>query len=148
MHKDNPSASSKHRKVIPPVSVARAGTKKTIWVNCNVICQGISRNMDHVKEFFETELGTDSSIDGSKCLIIKGKFLSTQIESILKKYINEYVTCLVCRSGDTILIKDSFTRLLFLECEKCKSKRSVSTIRSGLRAITKADRRKARMDNE
>lgn len=46
----------------------------------------------------------------------------------------EYVTCHTCRSPDTILQKE--TRLFFIQCETCGSRRSVASIKSGFQAIT------------
>ena len=48
--------------------------------------------------FLMAELGTSGSIDGSNQLIIKGKFMQKQVESVLKKYISKtmcaFRTCL------------------------------------------------------
>ena len=46
----------------------------------------------------------------------------------------EYVTCHTCRSPDTILQKE--TRLFFIQCETCGSRKSVASIKSGFQAIT------------
>ena len=51
--------------------------------------------------------------------------LQNQIESIFKKYICNYVSCHMCQTHDTILIKDQITRIYFLQCDLCGSKRSV-----------------------
>ena len=44
------------------------------------------------------------------------------------------MTCHTCRSPDTILQKE--TRLFFIQCETCGSRRSVASIKSGFQAIT------------
>ena len=51
------------------------GTKKTLWVNYQEICSMMRRNPDHVFQFMMAELGTEGSIDGSKRLVIRGKFV-------------------------------------------------------------------------
>ena len=51
------------------------GTKKTLWVNYQEICLMMRRNPDHVFQFMMAELGTEGSIDGSKRLVIRGKFV-------------------------------------------------------------------------
>ena len=66
------------------------------------------------------------------------------IESLLRKYIGEYVTCKMCRSPNTELTKDSVSRLFFCKCKDCESSRSVAPIRSGYHAATRADRRAAK----
>ena len=51
------------------------------------------------------ELGTEGSIDGNQRLVIRGKYVPKYIESLLRKYIVEYVTCKMCRSANTTLTK-------------------------------------------
>lgn len=65
--------------------------------------------------FILSELGATGSVDGDNKLVIKGRFQQKQIESVLKAYIREYVTCHTCRSPNTILTKEN--RLFFLQCE-------------------------------
>jgi translation initiation factor 2 subunit 2 len=43
------------------------------------------------------ELGTEGSLDGNQRLVVKGRYVHRQIESLLKKYIMEYVSCHMCR---------------------------------------------------
>lgn len=50
----------------------------------------------------------------------------------------------MCRSLDTELQRDGNTRLYFVACKKCKSTKSVSAIKAGFHAATKADRRAMR----
>jgi translation initiation factor 2 subunit 2 len=132
------------RKKMPPPKLSRIGTKKTLWVNYQEICSILQRSPEHVFQFFMAELGTDGNFDGQQRLVIKGKYVSKYIESLLKKYIVEYVTCQMCRSPNTELAKDSSTRLQFCKCSDCGSSRSVSAIRSGYHATSRADRRAAR----
>lgn len=120
------------------------------------------RNSDHVFQFMMAELGTEGSIDGNKRLVIRGKFVPKvselnfyltvlivffifqYIESLLRKYIGEYVACQMCRSFNTSLTKDSVSRLFFVSCQDCGSSRSVAPIRAGFHAQTRADRKALR----
>jgi translation initiation factor 2 subunit 2 len=102
------------------------------------------RAPEHVFQFFMAELGTEGSIDGNQRLVIRGKYVPKYIESLLRKYIVEYVTCLMCRSPSTSLTRDTVSRLYFCHCQDCGSSRSVAPIRSGYHAATRADRRAAR----
>ena len=90
------------------------------------------------------ELGTEGSIDGTQRLVIRGKFVPKYIESLLRKYIVEYVTCKMCRSPNTTLTRNSVNRLYILDCEDCGSNRSVTVIKAGFHAQTRADRRASR----
>lgn len=124
------------------------------------------RNSEHVFQFMMAELGTEGSIDGAKRLVIRGKFVPKYIESLLRKYITEYVSCQMCRSFNTTLTRDSVSRLFFVSCQvlhplpyavyyllitfllslpqDCGSTRSVAQIRAGFHAQTRADRRALR----
>jgi len=129
---------------MPPPQLVRVGTKKTMWVNYETIYKLLRRTQDHLRDFLLAELGTEGSIDGSQRLILKGRYTPKQLESLLKKYILEYVTCRICRIPETSLSRDSVTRLWFLECESCGSRRSVAPIKTGFHATSRSDRRAAK----
>eukprot|EP00002_Diphylleia_rotans_P011186 TRINITY_DN2217_c0_g1_i1.p1 TRINITY_DN2217_c0_g1~~TRINITY_DN2217_c0_g1_i1.p1 ORF type:complete len:279 (-),score=69.09 TRINITY_DN2217_c0_g1_i1:187-1023(-) len=114
--------------------VAREGSKKTVWVNFQDICTSMNRSIEHVTSFVLAELGTDGNMDGSSRLVIKGKYMPRQIESILRRYISEYVTCQMCKSRNTELTRHQTTRLYFLKCNSCQSSRSVAVIKTGFKA--------------
>merc|ERR1712230_256693 len=93
----------------------------------------MKRTDEHVTQFLFAELGTSGSVDGSRRLVIKGRFQQKQIENVLRRYIVEYVTCKPCRSPDTELNKGE-NRLYFVTCNSCGSRRSVTAIKSGFTA--------------
>ncbi len=129
---------------IPPPNVQRFGSKKSIWNNFKIICDTIKRNINHVMTYILTECCTTGSLDEQNSFILKGRYDSKQIESILRKYLLEFVKCSNCGNLNTELNKDSITRLTFIECLNCKSKKSVSIIKEGFHATTKSDRKKER----
>ena len=130
----NPDADSgeKRKYTIVPPNVQREGSKKTCFANVADISKRMHRTPEHVIQFIYAELGTSGSIDGAGRLILKGRFQQKQIETVLRRYINEYVTCKTCRSPDTTLSKEN--RLFFLDCEQCSSRRSVAAIKAGFSA--------------
>ena len=144
LHAQNPDLIEKKRRTMKPPQLTRVGTKKTLWVNFQEICTMMQRNPQHVFQFFMAELGTEGSIDGNQRLVIRGKYVPKYIESLLRKYIVEYVTCQMCRSPNTELTRDSGSRLHFCNCRDCGSSRSVAPISSGYHATSRADRRAAR----
>lgn len=144
LHQNNPELTDKKRHTVKPPQLMRVGTKKTLWANFQEICKGMRRNPEHVFAFMMAELGTEGSIDGNQRLLIRGKFVPKYIESLLRKYIVEYVTCQMCRSFNTSLTRDSVSRLYFVHCQDCGSSRSVAAIRAGYHAQTRADRRALR----
>lgn len=144
LHANNPDLVEKKRTRIKPPQLQMIGSRKTLWVNFQEICTMMQRDSQHVYSFLMAELGTEGSIDGNERLIIRGRYLPKYIESLLRKYVIEYVTCEMCRSPNTDLIRDQSSRLYFVNCRDCGSKRSVATVRTGYHATSRADRRAAR----
>eukprot|EP00887_Chlorella_sp_A99_P000284 scaffold13.g284.t1 len=116
--------------------VAREGTKKTVFTNFMELCKSMNRNHEHVQAFLLAELGTSGSLDGQQRLVVKGRFLPKAFEGVLRRYINEYVLCNSCKSPDTLLDRDSSTRIMFLRCQQCGASRTVSAIKAGFSART------------
>ena len=85
-HPDLMSGGSKSY-VIPPPQCLREGNKKTIFANIPDICKRMKRSDEHVMQFIFAELGTSGSVDGSRRLVIKGRFQQKQIEGVLRRYI-------------------------------------------------------------
>ncbi|KAK7321424.1 hypothetical protein VNO77_32065 [Canavalia gladiata] len=140
LRENNPElAGDRRRTVMRPPQVLREGTKKTVFVNFMDLCKTMHRQPDHVMAFLLAELGTSGSLDGQQRLVVKGRFAPKNFEGILRRYVNEYVICLGCKSPDTILTKEN--RLFFLRCEKCGSGRSVAPIKAGF--VARVGRRNA-----
>ncbi|KAG7106136.1 eukaryotic translation initiation factor 2 subunit beta like protein [Verticillium longisporum] len=118
---------------IPPPQCVREGNKKTIFANIAEIAKRMKRTDEHVTQYLFSELGTSGSVDGSRRLVIKGRFQQKQIENVLRKYIIEYVTCKTCKSPNTELNKGE-NRLYFVNCNNCGSRRTVTAIKTGFSA--------------
>ncbi|CAM9924677.1 unnamed protein product [Phaeothamnion confervicola] len=144
VHENNPELAERSRITLKPPQLMRVGTRKTLWVNFQEICKLMKRNPEHVFQFVVAELGTEGSIDGAQRLVLRGKYVPKYVESLLRKYIVEYVTCRMCRSPSTTLTREPASRLFFVHCQDCGSSRSVGTIHSGFHAQTRADRRAIR----
>ncbi|AFP65597.1 translation initiation factor eiF2 beta-subunit (nucleomorph) [Chroomonas mesostigmatica CCMP1168] len=125
------------RLSIQSPQIGRDGSKKTIFINFEIICTKLERNKEHLFYYISTELGTTASIQEGGGLVLKGRFQPKGIENVLKNYIKEYVLCDSCNSPKTILKKDLATRLIFLRCLRCGAWRSVFQIRPGFVAQTK-----------
>jgi translation initiation factor 2 subunit 2 len=124
---------------IPPPLLARDGNKKSLFSNVKEIADRMHRPTEHVIQFLFAELGTSGSVDGSNRLVIRGRFQQKQIETVLRRYILEYVTCKTCKSVNTKLTKEN--RLYFLDCNSCGSRRSVSSIKTGFQAVIRRARK-------
>lgn len=112
----NPEMGDRKRYTMIPPQILREGTKKTIFSNLTEICKRMHRNQEHVVQFLFTELGTSGSVDGSQRLVIKGRYMPKHIENVLRHYIVEYVTCKICKSPNTVLVKEN--RLNFVHVRR------------------------------
>ena len=83
---DHASSGTRSYK-IPPPQCLREGNKKTIFANIAEICKRMKRTDEHVTAYLFAELGTSGSVDGSRRLVIKGRFQQKQIENVLRTYI-------------------------------------------------------------
>jgi len=128
-------------------NVGRLGSKKSTWINFKEICDVMKRSPEHVSSFVYAELGCDGNFAGNQ-FILKGRFYQKNIELILRRYIKEYVTCQMCKSPNTQLVKDASTRLNNLVCGNCGASRSTISIKSGYHATSKADRKAAKLGGD
>ena len=150
IYENNPELSGiiTRLKIVPP-SLVRVGSKKISFVNFISVCFCLNRDPDHLKQYLENEFGTTSSLDQNKQLLLRGRFQSTQIESIIRNYCSKnfiiillmtcrilgaYVLCKTCKSSKSKLEKGS--RLIFFHCNACGSKYSVDQLSAGYKALT------------
>lgn len=112
----------------------RLGSKKTGWTNFKECCNCLNRDTCHLQTFITNELSTECNIDGNGYLVVKGLYNQKNIELVLRKYIISYVQCSLCKSLETSIRKDSVTRLSFLDCNSCKSNRSLQQINIGYKS--------------
>ena len=119
---------------IKPPNVQRIGTKKTGWMNFTECCARLNRDSTHLHNFTVNELSTEANIDGNGYFIIKGRYNQKNIENVLRKYVTNYVQCSLCKSLETLIKKDSATRISFLECLSCKSNKALQNINIGFKA--------------
>lgn len=96
------------------------------------------RQGEHVMGYLNAELGTSGSLDGQERLIMKGRFTPKVFEGVLRRYVNEYVICNMCKSTDTLLNREQ--RLFMLRCQNCGASRSVSAVKTGF--VAQVGRRK------
>lgn len=64
---------------IPPPQCLREGNRRTVFANIAEICARMKRSDEHVTQFLFAELGTSGSVDGSKRLVIKGRYVILHI---------------------------------------------------------------------
>eukprot|EP00928_Gymnodinium_smaydae_P017168 TRINITY_DN16560_c0_g1_i2.p1 TRINITY_DN16560_c0_g1~~TRINITY_DN16560_c0_g1_i2.p1 ORF type:complete len:207 (-),score=70.23 TRINITY_DN16560_c0_g1_i2:58-678(-) len=140
----NPSLGTTKKYVMKPPQIVRVGSKKVGWVNFTEICNMMNRSTEHVMGFVLAEFGTEGNMAGEGQLILKGRYLPKHLESLLRKYIKEFVTCEMCKSANTALSRDSSTRLHVVSCGNCGASRTATNIKAGYHATTRADRKAAK----
>ena len=128
--KNNPSVTEKTKISLKAPDVKKVTGVKCVWVNFNDTCSSLNREREHFLNFILTELGTEGSIGGDFQLYLKGRYNNKHVESLLKKYVQEYVTCKICNSPNTILRKDNSARIQILHCNNCNSDKTVTQIKT------------------
>jgi len=118
-----------HKPKAPRPQAFMIGTTKTLWSNFPQLVKGIQRPAQHILTYVCIELGTTATLDSKGGLVIVGRFQPKQLHSLQRKYIDEYVVCVTCKSKDTNMAKEN--RLYFVQCNNCSSKRSVAALARG-----------------
>ncbi len=67
----------------------------------------------------------------TQCVVAGNLLPSLRVTAVLVPLVCRYVLCPGCKSVDTLLDKDSATRLMHLRCQQCGASRTVSAIKSG-----------------
>ncbi len=109
------------RLAIPEARVFIEG-KTTVMENFSEIADILNRSPDHLMKYLLSELGTAGKLEGGRA-VFNGKFEKGYVNSLLKNYIKDYVTCSECGSPDTRLIKEE--RVQILRCDACGGHRPV-----------------------
>jgi len=119
-----PSVFEHKRFEVPRPSITISGSR-TIFHNFKEICDTINRNPNHVLKYLSKEMATAAAMEGGR-VIFQGRFETDTFERLIKRYVEQYVMCPVCRRPDTKIIKEK--RLYFLECEACGARSPVRPI--------------------
>lgn len=119
---DNQTKKKKNVQIPVPI-VSKFGGRKSIFSNCDNICIKINRELPHVFKYICTELSINGSINEDRQIIMKGKFFSKNLSTIISSYINKYVMCDVCDSFDTNMMTED--GIVYLDCKSCLAKNSI-----------------------
>ena len=98
---------------------------RTIISNFKEVCDAMNREPRHVLKFFSGEMATAATMQNNRA-IFQGKFSYDTFERLIQRYVKEFVVCPVCTRPDTKIVKDK--RYLFLVCEACGARSSISTL--------------------
>ena len=110
-----PSVFKRERFEVPKPLVTISGSR-TILHNFKEICDVVNREPEHVLKYLSKELATAATAEGGR-VIFQGRFEAEALERLIRRYVNEYVICPICKRPDTKIVKEK--RLYFLQCEAC-----------------------------
>ncbi|EPR78276.1 Translation initiation factor IF-2b [Spraguea lophii 42_110] len=123
-----PEKKTGHSKMKLPLEVRREVNKTSI--NVIEIAEMLNREPEHIMKYLMSELSTTGSFNKEGKLLLKGIFLKSQIQDILRMYIEYFIVCGSCDNvEDTVIEKEN--RLYFLKCKKCGGKKYVGNIMEG-----------------
>ncbi|KAM3141228.1 hypothetical protein pb186bvf_006613 [Paramecium bursaria] len=128
LQENNPQLAQQTNIQLDKPIVDKLGSKKTQWKNFENICNQMNRKPNHVCLYVQLELGTEGTFIDKK-LTLKGKFTGPNIESLIRKYLHEYVICGDCKSPNTKLEKEPESKLYKIECNQCKANKSVTSLK-------------------
>jgi translation initiation factor 2 subunit 2 len=129
IRKNNRDILEKSKVSIPIPIINRVGTSRSVWVNFSNVYTSLNRPQDHLFQFILSELGVEGSLGGESQFLLKGRYNNKHIETLLKKYVIDYVQCNNCKSSQTILKRDNSARIQVMSCNSCGSERTVSAIK-------------------
>ncbi len=114
-------ASKRERLELPRIIHSVIGIRTTIH-NFKEIAEALNRDPRHLLKFLTREMATAAAMQESR-VMFKGKFSRETFQRLLQRYMDQYVTCPVCKRPDTKIAREK--RLLFLVCEACGAKSSI-----------------------
>ena len=119
-------ADDNYKKInLPPIKVIKKN-RISIFSNFGMFVEKLNRSAEHISEYYKSETGIGTSINGAGQLILQGILNETKTESIMRNYIKEFVICKQCKCLDTLLLKEN--GLTFLKCNQCFAKTSLGKI--------------------
>ncbi len=118
------NVSSHERFEVPRIKCSTFGAR-TIFYNFKEVCDVLNRDPIHVLRYLSKEMATAGTIDENRA-IFQGKFETETCLQILKRYINEFVICPVCKRPDSKIVREK--RLFFLVCEACGARSPVKAV--------------------
>lgn len=117
-------ASKQERLEIPRLSHAVIGMR-TLVFNFKEVTDALGRDPQHVLKYLSGEMATAASMQESRA-IFQGKFRPDTFQTLLRRYMDEFVLCPICKRPDTKIVKER--RLSFLVCEACGAKSAVKQL--------------------
>ena len=123
---------------LPQIKVIQSSNGKSSWVNFQELVDALGRGREHLFQYFKDDFGIEASLGQNGEILFKKKVTDIMVKNTLRKYLDNYVKCPVCKSFNTILKKDQ--RLLRIFCLDCKGERTIQPLKS--RGVPEAGKKK------
>jgi translation initiation factor 2 subunit 2 len=120
-----PEVSEKKERLELPRIYASTVGMRTIISNFKEIADALDRDPQHILKFLTREMATAATYQDGRA-IFQGKFRSDVFERLLQRYLDNFVTCPVCKRPDTRVVKER--RLAFLVCNACGAKSAIKQL--------------------
>jgi len=105
----------RERLSVPKPEIMISG-RRTFITNFNQICDLLNRDPRLVLRFLLKELGAPGEVRESYA-VIQGEIKPRIITALMERFVRDYVICPVCKSPDTMLVKER--KAMFIKCMAC-----------------------------
>ena len=110
-----------HDTIILPNPIIKKDTTSITWMNIKDFLKLTNTDPYHFFDFIKININQPmnwKSASKSDGIIIHNKKITViNINNIMKKYINEYIICDICKKSTTTMIKDSKIKKWKIKCE-------------------------------
>jgi translation initiation factor 2 subunit 2 len=114
----------KERLELPMLRVTMVGMRTTIS-NFKEVADTLDRDPQHILKFLTREMATAATYHDGRA-IFQGKFPRDTFDRLIQRYMENFVTCPVCKRPDTKILKER--RLSFIVCNACGAKSSIKQL--------------------
>ncbi len=120
-----PSEILEHKRFEIPRARSSTIGMRTLIHNFKEVCDTLNRNPNHLLKFLSKELATAGTLQGARAMF-QGRFTRQTIDRLIKRYVDEFVVCPVCKRPDTKIVKER--RFYFILCEACGARSSTRPV--------------------
>jgi len=107
--------------------VGQSRTRLANWKSYVRLFRALTRDPHLFQQYINEHYSCQSTINQREQLTFNIRTTKTTFDNILRKFLDEYVTCLICQTAQTHLIKsDGIWRI---ECQLCGSQRTVKRLK-------------------
>jgi translation initiation factor 2 beta subunit (eIF-2beta)/eIF-5 len=111
--------------IILPNPILIKDSKRTIWKNIKAFLKVVNRQPEHCFDFFKNQTGKEiawySEHVSDGLIFHTNKIKVNEIILLMKKYVDCYIVCNICKRSNTTMNKDQDLRKYKITCLDCNS---------------------------